>query len=191
LEVKALDHDFKADDLVVPIGILVVRTGELYFSVVHYPATSDAIMDALEHWWTLYQSKCPLVTKLVIDLDNGPENSSHRTQFMSRMVQFVDKIKIPIELVYYPPYHSKYNPIERCWSVLERCWNGSLLRNVATVIGFASNMTWKGINPVVTYVKTVYKKHVSLTKEAMRKVEKRLERHPVLGRWSVQIPLLT
>jgi len=28
-------------------------------------------------------------------------------------VQVVDTIGKPIQLLYYPPYHSKYNPIER------------------------------------------------------------------------------
>lgn len=30
------------------------------------------------------------------------------------MVVFCDAIGKPIQLLYYPPYHSKYNPIERC-----------------------------------------------------------------------------
>jgi hypothetical protein len=48
-------------------------------------------------------------------MDNGSESSGVRTQFLHRMVQFVDTIGKPIQLLYYPPYHSKYNPIERCW----------------------------------------------------------------------------
>jgi hypothetical protein len=52
-------------------------------------------------------------------MDNGSDSSGVRTQFLHRMVQFVDTISKPIQLLYYPPYHSKYNPIERCWGVRE------------------------------------------------------------------------
>jgi transposase len=55
---------------------------------------------------------------------------SHRTQFMHRITQFADSNQLEIELVYFPPYHSKYNPIERCWSALERHGNGTLLTSV-------------------------------------------------------------
>ncbi|MFA5922914.1 MAG: hypothetical protein WC856_16775, partial [Methylococcaceae bacterium] len=51
-----------------------------------------------------------LLNQLVINLDNGPHNSSHRTQFMKRLTEFADKNNLEIVLAYYPPYHSKYNP---------------------------------------------------------------------------------
>ena len=47
------------------------------------------------------------IRQLVINLDNGPNNSSFRTQFMKRMVEFADRNHLEIVLVYYPPYHSK------------------------------------------------------------------------------------
>ena len=31
-----------------------------------------------------------------------------------RIVEFVDYTRTIVQLLYYPPYHSKYNPIERC-----------------------------------------------------------------------------
>ncbi|CDN15718.1 hypothetical protein RintRC_4775 [Richelia intracellularis] len=40
------------------------------------------------------------------------------------MVEFVDLLKIPIQLLYYAPYHSKYNSIEGCWGILDQHWNG-------------------------------------------------------------------
>jgi Rhodopirellula transposase DDE domain len=49
--------------------------------------------------------------RLQLKVDNGPESSGVRTQFLKRMVQFCDQIGKPIQLLYYPPYHSKYNPI--------------------------------------------------------------------------------
>jgi hypothetical protein len=36
-----------------------------------------------------------------------------------RIVEFVDATRLEVELVYYPPYHSKYNAMEHCWGVLD------------------------------------------------------------------------
>ena len=65
----------------------------------------------------------PEVEEIAIFADNGPENSSHRTQYLSRLVSFSQNSGLKIHGVYYPPYYSKYNPIERGWSSLEnqRC----------------------------------------------------------------------
>ena len=74
---------------------------------------------------------------LVLNVDNGPENHSRRTQFMQRLLEFVQRYQVSIRLAYYPPYHSKYNPVERCWGILEQHWNGSLLDSVDSVIQYA------------------------------------------------------
>ena len=110
-----------------------------------------------------------------------------RTQFLHRMVQFVDAIGKPIQLLYYPPYHSKYNPIERCWGVRELHWNGAQLIDVETMLEWAKRMTWKGLKPVIALSRKVYTKGVSLSKAAMRAVEARLERNPLLPKWDILI----
>ena len=57
------------------------------------------------------------------------------------MVEFADGTGKSIQLLYFPPYHSKYNPIERCWGILEQHWNGALLRDVETMLAWAQSMT--------------------------------------------------
>ncbi len=74
-------------------------------------------------------------------MDNGPESSGKRTQFLSRIVTFADKIGKAIHLVYYPPYHRKYNPIERCWGILELHWNGALLTTIDVMKKWMKSMT--------------------------------------------------
>ncbi|MBF0121347.1 MAG: ISAzo13 family transposase, partial [Desulfobacterales bacterium] len=90
-------------------------------------------------------------------------------------------------ILYYPPYHSKYNPIERCWGILEIHWNGAKLDSVKSMMEWAKSMTWKGINPVVELSKKIYQKGITLTKKAMSKVEKRLERNISLPKWDIII----
>jgi transposase len=78
------------------------------------------------------------------------------------MVDFADQIQTSIQLLYFPPYHSKYNPIERCWGILEQHWNGALLSHVDTMLAWAQSMTWKGIKPIVHLSQKVYQKAISL-----------------------------
>jgi len=80
------------------------------------------------------------------------------------MVEFSDLIKKLIQLLYYPPYHSKYNPIERCWRILEQHWNGTEVINVYTILAWAKTMTWKGISPIVKLSQKIYSKGFSLSK---------------------------
>jgi Rhodopirellula transposase DDE domain len=123
----------------------------------------------------------------MIDLDNGPEVSSSRRQFMKRLIEFANEQGLEIELVYYPPYHSKYNNIERCWGTLERHWNGTQLKTIHDAVKWASSMTWKAVTPVVEFIDKVYCKGVTLTKQAFRKLNQLLRRQAGIEKWSVII----
>jgi hypothetical protein len=160
---------------------------ELFLYGITSKVTSDCLADCLGRWWEGVHDRFAHLTTLVINLDNGPENQSRRTQFMQRMVDFAHLTGLTVRLAYYPPYHSKYNPIERCWGILENHWNGALLDSIAAVIRLATTMTWKGKRPVVELVTTTYQTGVTLTKDAMQMVEAQLQRLPGLDKWFVDI----
>lgn len=183
----AADHDFHPDATLTPVGILLPALDDLFVYGISSKVTSDCLVDCLVHWWETVRERFRHITTLVINLDNGPENHSRRTQFMQRIVTFVQEYGVSVRLAYYPPYHSKYNPIERCWGILEHHWNGSLLDSIDTVIKFATTMTWKGQHPEVELVTTTYQTGVKLTKEAMALVEAQITRLPDLGKWFVDI----
>jgi hypothetical protein len=183
----AADHDFQAEATVTPIGIFLPAIDELFLYGITSKVTSDCLVDCLVRWWEAVRERFAHITTLVINLDNGPENHSRRTQFMQRMVDFVQHYDLTVRLAYYPPYHSKYNPIERCWGILENHWNGALLDTIDTVIQFATTMTWNGQAPVVELVTTTYATGVKLTKDAMQVVEAQIKRLPELGKWFVDI----
>jgi hypothetical protein len=184
---KAADHDFQPEATVTPVGIFLPASDEIFFYGVTSKVTSDCLIDRLVDWWEMVKVRFSHIKTLVINLDNGPENHSRRTQFMQRLLEFVERYRVNIRLAYYPPYHSKYNPVERCWGILEQHWNGSLLDSVDAVIHYARTMTWKGKNPVVELVTTTYPSGVKLTKEAMNAVETHLLRLPSLEKWFVDI----
>jgi transposase len=185
--VAAVDHDFHPEATLTPVGIFLPTFDELFVYGVTSKVTSDCLADRLVQWWESVRTRFPHITTLVLNVDNGPENHSRRTQFMQRMVEFVQQYQVTMRLAYYPPYHSKYNPIERCWGILENHWNGSLLDSIDTVLQFTATMTWKGAHPIVALVTTTYQTGVTLTKEAMEAVEAKIKRLPRLGKWFVDI----
>lgn len=176
-------------------GIFLPELDELFLYFTESKVTSDFIVDVLADFWKSESHRFPQIKTLVINQDNGPENNSRRTQFMKRIVDFAHQYQVNIRLAYYPPYHSKYNPIERTWAVLENYWNGSILDEVETALKLAENMTWKGKHPVVKLVTQTYETGVKLTKKAMRKLEKEIQRltqstdeeFPDLGKWFIDI----
>jgi hypothetical protein len=185
--VAAADHDFQAAATVTPVGLLLPELDELFPYGVTSRVTSDCLVDCLAAWWGCVRDRFAHITTLVLNLDNGPENHSHRPQFMHRLVQFAADAGLTVRLAYYPPYHSKYNPVARCWGILERHWNGTLLDSVETLLRFAATMTWKGHHPAVALVTTPYQRGVRLPKAAMAAVEAHLARLPRLEKWFVDI----
>ena len=103
------------------------------------------------------------------------------------MIEFADKQNLIVELVYYPPYHSKYNRIERCWSSLEQHWNGTQLQTLDKAVAWAKSMTWNSLSPVVHVSTKLYANGVKLTKKAFAKLASRLQRAAGIKWWSVSI----
>jgi hypothetical protein len=85
---KAADHDFEAQDTVTPVGIFLPASDELFLYGVTSKVTSDCLVDRLIQWWESVKERFAQIKTLVIHLDNGPENQSHRTQFMQRLLDF-------------------------------------------------------------------------------------------------------
>ncbi len=185
--VQASDHDMGLKDKLAPFGILNMMTGLLTVLFGVSFETSDFIVDCLEQWWNDNKEQHRHIRQLVINLDNGPQNSSLRTQFMKRMIDFADKNNLEIVLAYYPPYFSKYNSIERCWGILEKHWRATLLNTIETTLEWAKTMTWKGINPVIKLVETAYQKDVQMTKKAFNEFGNRIDRDASLPKYDLTI----
>lgn len=184
---KAMDHDMSAKEKMIPGGILEPVSGRSFLFFGQSCKTSDFMVDGLELWWQHHQHELSHVKTLVINSDNGPECSGHRTQYLYRLVEFADKTGLKIRLVYYPPYHSKYNAIERYWAGLEKSWNGYLLDSDKTVLQRAANFVWKGKKTVVTLIKNTYEKGVKLATDQVSKLESRLQRCETLKWWDIMI----
>jgi hypothetical protein len=183
---KAEDHDLGVKTKLTPFGFFLPQHDDLYLFFTASYASSDFIVDRLEEIWPKIKEKYQ-VDKLTINLDNGTENSSERTQFIKRLVEFAEKTQTTIKLAYYPPYHSKYNPVERVWGIYENHIQGDMMDTVNTTLKFARSMTYNGNKPYVKLIRKVYKTGVSVSKKIMKKYNKFVERVPDLEKWFVTI----
>jgi len=182
MPVKAWDHDMRPKEKLIPGGILESVTGRSFLFFTSSYKTSDFMVDGLLLWWNERKKDLNDVKRLVINMDNGPECSGRRSQFLQRMVEFVDMTELSVRIIYYPPYHSKYNGIERYWAGLEKSWHGYLLDTVSVVLNRASNFVWKGLRATVQLLISVYEKGIKVCGKERAKLEQRLQR-------SEQLPL--
>jgi hypothetical protein len=189
--VKAWDHDMRSKEKLIPGGILEPASGRTFLFFTNSCKTSDFMADGLMLWWQERKQNIPEVKRLFINMDNGPECSGRRSQFLKRMVEFADTTGLEIRLVYYPPYHSKYNAIERYWAGLEKSWNGYLLDSVDCVLKRAGNFVWKGLRATVKLIDAVYEKGIRVYGKEKVKLERRLTRSGRLPSYDITINPIT
>src|SRR5258708_40157853 len=95
---KAGDLVFQPEATVTPVGIFLPSSDELFLYGVTSKVTSDCLVDRLVDWWESVKERFSHITTLVINLDNGPESHSRRTQFMQRLVEFTQRSHITLRL---------------------------------------------------------------------------------------------
>jgi hypothetical protein len=98
--VRAADHYFKPDETLTPFGIFLPDDDEVYLYFDPSILTADFIWDCLGDFWTMVQASFPTIATLLINLDNGPENHSRRTQFMRRSTDFAAEFRLTVQLAY-------------------------------------------------------------------------------------------
>ena len=102
-KIEAADHDFGGGSL-TPFNILLPKYDELFISFAESKVTSDYIWDRLDDLWPEFRNKYNPST-LLLNLDNGPENSSRRTQFIKRAVDFANTNQVKVQLASCIPEH--------------------------------------------------------------------------------------
>jgi len=98
---RACDPDLGLKEKDVPCGIVDEESGQFHITFGSAYKTSDCIVDALEAWWTAWDtSEQVAMTRRQIKMANGPESRGRRTQFLHRLVAFCDTIGKPMQLLY-------------------------------------------------------------------------------------------
>ena len=181
------DHDHHWTDVLAPFGLHEINTGNTFLVFGNSKETPDFIADCFEWWWGQRQFMAGQYDLLMIDLDNGRSVAGNTKRFLQRMVTFSKKTGIPIQLVYYPPYHSKYNMVERFWAALENYWSPLVLDTVKNTIGIAKKVVWKGMNPIVHFLDKTYQKGLTVDSGDFKELQKFITRNPDLPKWDVLI----
>ena len=184
---KTDDHDHHWTDVLVPFGLHEINTDNTFIIFGKSLETPDFIVDCLEEWWIKREFMNDEYDELMINLDNGSALAGNTKQFLKRMTEFSKKIKMPIQMVYYPPYHSKYNIIERFWAAVENYWAPLVLDTISNTIQIVKNVAWKGMNPIVSFISKTYEKGVKVTEKELKIIEKSIQRNPVLRKWDFVI----
>ena len=182
---EALDHDTLPDYILKPFGILNMKTKQAEVYCTTSNSTADFKVDCIDEY--LNKHLTPNIKKVMLFLDNGPENNSRRKLWMKRIIELSIKYNIRIELVYYPPYHSKYNKIEHYWGVLQRSWSGLILDTLEKAIGAINGTTWDGV-PSIGHLRTnEYLKGVKVDEQELLELIKKHVHYENKGieKWSL------
>lgn len=172
-EKHALDHDTNPLYVVKPFGIMDLKTKKVQVYCTTNNSTADFKVDCLEEYLKKRLEANPNIKKMLIFLDNGPENSSRRKLWKLRIIELAIKYNIEIELVYYPPYHSKYNIIEHFWGVLQRHWNGLIIDNLDKLIGSINSTKWDGKPAEGIFTTKLYEKGRKIDKDYLEYLEEK------------------
>ena len=105
-----------------------------------------------------------------------------------KLVELSIKYNIVINLVYYPPYHSKYNKIERFWARLQMFWNGIIIDTTGKLLDVLNKVTWNNVKckGLISFKK--YEKGIIVSE---RDIENNINPHIIreegLEKWSIVI----
>lgn len=186
LGLEALDHDTTFDCAIKPFGILDLLSNESFIYCTPYSSTAEYKVDCIEDY-IKHKLEMQNIKRLVIFLDNGPENSGRRKLWLKCLVDLVKKYNIIIKLVYYPPYHSKYNMVERLWARVQISWSGIVINTLAKLIDTLNKVTWCGVNCIAKLITKKYEKNLTVSMSEIDDMNKHIIREEGLENYSIVI----
>lgn len=187
INTKALDHDTIFKYAIKPFGILDLKTNDVFVTCTPYSSTAEFKIDCIEKYIIEKNKKCKL-KKLVIFLDNGPENSSRSRLWLKQIKNLSIKCDIVIQLVYYPPYCSKYNKIERVWARIQIEWRRITMDSLEKLLNCLNKITWLDKKIKGTLSMKEYEKGIKISDYEMEtKINPHIIREEGLEKWSLVI----
>ena len=168
LDREALDHDTNVDAIIKPFGMLNMKTNETSVYCTDNNSTAEFKVESIRKQLEKEIEKNPKIEKLFLFLDNGPENSSRRTLWIFSLIMLAIEFQIKIELVYYPPYHSKYNLIEHFWGTLQKHWNGLIINTITKLLGAINSTKWSGVKANSVFDEKIYEKGKKVDKKVLK-----------------------
>lgn len=135
MRTSAADHDFTPVAMVTPVGIFLPSSDELFLYGVTSKVTSDCLVDRLIDWWESVQARFSHITTLLINLDNGPESHSRRTEVSCTVWWSLPSVLTsPYDWRIILRTTSRVQPDRALLGILEQHWNGALLDSLDAVM---------------------------------------------------------
>lgn len=174
--IEVSDHDYPhlADGKIVPHGIYDMKQNKAFINIGISAETAEFICDSLKNWWEKHGKKdYPKAKKIIIFCDAGGANSYRHNVFKSELQAMVNKIKIPIKIVHYPPYASKWNPIEhRVFPHVTRALSGTPLNSIQEAKNkISSAKTKTGLTVVANIIKKTYRTGKEVAKDFIKQLK--------------------
>ena len=164
-----------------------LNENETFVTCTTNNSTAEFKVDCIEQY-LINKLKNFKLKKLLIFLDNGPENSSKRSLWLKKLVDLAIKYNIVIQLVYYPPYCSKYNKIERVWATVQIKWRRILIDSLDLLITCLNEIKWNGVNMKAQLSTKAYEKGIKISDYEMENyVNKHIIRDEGIEKWSLFI----
>jgi len=189
-EIQAFDHNFPhlADGVVIPHGIYDIKNNTAHINIGTSHDTSEFACDSIKKWW-LEKGKLdyPDATSILMLMDGGGSNSSHRYVFKEGLQNLVHEIGVEIRIAHYPPYTSKWNPIEhRLFPHVTRSMQGVMLQSheMAKQL-IEKTQTKSGLKVSVSIMNKFYETGKEATKGF--KDSMKIKFDEVLGRWNYRV----
>ena len=187
INTEALDHDTIFKYAIKPFGILDLKTNDVFVTCTPYSSTAEFKCDCIEKY-IIEKNKKFKLKKLVIFLDNGPENSSRRRLWLKKLKDLSIKYNLVIQLVYYPPYCSKYNKIERVWARIQMEWRRIIIDSLEVLLNCLNKITWVGKKIKGFLSLEEYDKGIKILDYEMEtKINPHIIREEGLEKWSLII----
>ena len=186
-EIQAFDHDFPhlAKGVVIPHGIYDIKNNTAHINIGTSHDTSEFACDSIKKWWLeIGQRNYPNATSILMLMDGGGSNSSHRYIFKEGLQNLVNEIGIEIRIAHYPPYTSKWNPIEhRLFPHITRSMQGVMLQDheMAKQL-IEKTQTKTGLKVTARIIDKIYETGKKATKDF--KCSMKIKFDKILGEWN-------
>jgi hypothetical protein len=184
------DHDFPAPSLprALPFGIYDINKNLGHVVVRTDHDTSEFVTNSIYGWWIKYGQKLYSdATKILITADSRGSNGYRIHLWKYCLQNIVDKIKLPISIIHFPPGTSKWNIMEyKLFSFIGSKWRDDPLIDYETIVKLiTSTKTATDLAVTCTLDYSEYQTGIKLTKEQISSIN--IKKEEFHGEWNYTI----
>ena len=192
-KVNVYDFPSLAKGKAIPYGTYDIKKNKGFVNVGINHDTAEFAVESLFQWYEQFgKYEYPNMKELVICADGGGSNSSRSRLYKFFLQRFVNKYKIKITVLHFPPGTSKWNKIEhKLFSFVSMNWKGEPLRTYQIILNFINTTITKSktdlpnLKVSARLDKREYKTGIKISDEEFNNIN--LKRHSINPEWNYTI----